>query len=186
MVFNVMILQLVYKTSLSILEVQTLTIWKLGFYIMRFSFSSSPGRRLHPPTVSWDVQCILTLDHLPVSPMSNVNHPDWQCSANPATSELLSHFYSFPPLHRLHCGRKRRDTRMCYNCNSNVSHRQAAGTLYYITASNFSMKTQAWGSDYESQSPAGLLNSRVMEGFNRSELWERRQQRYHSCWDTSV
>lgn len=86
------------------------------------------GRSLQPPTVSWAVQCVLTLDHLPVSPMSNANHTGLKCSANPAISKLLSHSFISP--HRLHCGREHRDTktstRMCYNCNcnSNVSHRR--------------------------------------------------------------
>lgn len=74
-----------------------------------------------PLTVSWAVQCVLTLAHLHVSPMSNANHTGRQRCANPAISKLLSHSFISP--HRLHCGTKQ-STRMCCNCNCNssVSH----------------------------------------------------------------
>lgn len=126
------------------------------------------GRSLYPPTVSWAVRRVLTLDHLPVSPMSNANHTGLQCSANPAISRLLSHSFSSP--RRLHCGRKHRDTKksspMCYNCNYNSS--SVTSPLPYITTSNFPMnastRQRLWitaSCDYT----AGLLNSRVTGGF---------------------
>lgn len=125
------------------------------------------------PTVSWAVQCVLTLDHLPVSPMSNANHTGRQCSANPAISKLLSHSFTSP--HRLHCGRKHRATKNSTRMALTVTvmcHISAARTLHYITASNLSMNTsmrqRLWIGvrDYT----GGLLNSRVTERFTRSEL----------------
>ncbi len=122
MVLNEMILQLVHKTTLPApicMNSSADSIWKLQRFIMRFLPSI-----LLPPTVSWAVQCVLTLAHLPVSPMSNANDRGRQCSANPAIPKLLSH--SFTPPRRLHCGREQKSTRMCSNCNcnSNVSHQR--------------------------------------------------------------
>lgn len=108
--------------------------------------------------------------------MSNANHTGRQCTANPAISKLLSHSFISP--HRLHCGREHRDTkkstRKCYNCNckSNVSHHRCQYSALH-NSEQFLYERKAWGSDYESVScdyTAGLLNSRVTEGFNRSEL----------------
>ena len=99
--------------------------WTLQPLIMRFLSPilrvGSPPRCTLPLTVSWAVQCVLTLAHLHVSPMSNANHTGPQCCANPAISKLLSHSFISP--HRLHCGTKQ-STRMCCNCNCNssVSH----------------------------------------------------------------
>lgn len=59
--------------------------------------------------------CVLTLDHLAVSPMSNANRTVLQCSANPAIFKMLVPPTLNPPSppppslispHRLHCGRK--------------------------------------------------------------------------------
>lgn len=104
------------------------------------------------PTVSWAVQCVLTLDHLPVSPMSNANHTGRQCSDNPAISKLLSHSFTSP--HRLYCGRKHRatknSTRMCFNCNcnSNVSHQRCQDSALHNSEQSL----------YEHKHEAAIMN----------------------------
>ncbi len=74
---NEMTLQFVGETSLPSfmdkLQVQTDNLETAAVYNVISFFSPARGRPLHPPTVSWAVQCVLTLDHLPVSPMSNAN-----------------------------------------------------------------------------------------------------------------
>lgn len=109
-------------SSMSVQMKNLLTILDIAAAHNAISFSY-PACGLPPPplTVSWAVQCVLTLAHLHVSPMSNANHTGPQCCANPAISKLLSHSFISP--HRLHCGTKQ-STRMCCNCNCNssVSH----------------------------------------------------------------
>lgn len=100
---------------------------------------------LYSPPVSRAVQCMLTQDHLPVSPMSNANHTGLQCSANPAISKLLSHSFISP--HRLLCskkhgGQKKNPHEFAITVTVIVMcHISAASTLHYITAGSFSMKT---------------------------------------------
>lgn len=97
-----------------------------------------------PPTVSWAVQCVLTRDHLPVSPMSNANHTD-------LSAVLIPPYPSCFSIHSFHLadytaaestGTKRNPHRWAITVTVIVvCHISAASALRYITESNFSMKT---------------------------------------------
>lgn len=186
-----MTLQFVDKTSLPAfmdkLQVQTLTIWKLrAVYNVISFFSPARGRPPRPPTVSWAVRCVLTLDHLPVSPMSNANHTGRQRGANPAISELLSHSFTSP--HRLHCGREHRNPHKCAITVTVIvmCHIAAASTLHYITASNFSMNTsmrqRLWISLCPAITQPVYQTAESLKGLTDLSWCVRQQQRGCTLW----